>query len=98
MKKNNPIIVFILGVLTVVAIIPVFSSLGELICQWIEDGKAVAIEKTTKRNIKITKLQKEVEKEQCAESGSAIGYEIPNDCEVYGDYCNSKKKKRKIGF
>lgn len=98
MKKNNSIVAFILGVLTAVTIIPVFTSLGELVCQWIEDGKAVAIEKTTKRNIKITKLQKEVEKEQCTESESAIGYEIPNDCEVYGDYCNSKKKKIKIGF
>ena len=93
MKKSNSIIAFILGMMTVVFVVPVFSSLAEWVCQWIEAGKAVPIEKTTKRNIKITKLQNKLEKEQMPTSGQAIGFEIPSDCDIYGDYC-----KNKIGF
>ena len=96
MKKYNSIIAFMLGIFTMIFIIPVFSSIGELICQWVESGKAIPIEKTTKRNIKIARLQNQLEKEQMPENGQAIGFEIPNDCEIYGDYCN--KSKNKIGF
>lgn len=93
MRKNNSIIAFMLGIITVVCIVPVFSSLGELICQWIEAGKTLPIEKTTKRNIKIAKLQNKLEKIQMPINSQAIGFEIPDECEVYGDYCRNK-----IGF
>ena len=94
MRKNNSIIAFILGILTIIFIIPVFSGLGELICQWIEAGKTIPIEKTSKRNINITKLQNELEKEMTPSCSQAIGFEIPSeDCDVCGDYCRNK-----IGF
>ncbi len=93
MKKNNSLIAFILGILTMVLIVPVASSVAEWVCQWIESGKAIPIEKTTKRNINIARLQNELEKEQMPENSNVIGYEIPDDCEIYGDYCRNK-----IGF
>ena len=95
--KDNKAIPFVCGMLMVVVVVPVASSIGELCCQWIEDMKAIAIEKTSKRNIRISRLQKKLEEEETPTSSNAIGFEIPEAEEVYGDYCKNKTK-RKIGF
>ena len=96
LKKNVPLISFILGILMVVAIMPVASSFSELICQWVEYFKTTPIKKTGENNIKITRIQRKLEEENTPSNTNIIGFEVPEPEEVYGDYCC--KNKHKIGF
>lgn len=93
LKKNNVLIAFILGIFTITTLIPIMSSIGELVCQYLEGCKTFPIKFTTKKNIEITKLQKQLEEESMPSGCSCVGFEVPQPEEVYGDYC-----KNKIGF
>lgn len=93
LKNNSPLIAFILGILTVVTFVPIATSFAELVCQWFEYFKTKPIEKTSKKNIKISRLQRKLEEESIPINTQAIGFEMPEQEELYGDYC-----KNEIGF
>ena len=67
MKK---LIVYILGIFTVISIIPIFESLTELISAWIEVLKCKPMEIVLKENNKIADLQAKLE----PVSTQAIGF------------------------
>lgn len=93
LKNNTPLIGFVLGILTVVTFVPIATSFAELVCQWFEYLKTKPIEKTSKKNIKIARLQRKLEEESMPTNTQAIGFEMPQQEELYGDYCRNK-----IGF
>ena len=97
-KKNKVLFAFLLGIFTITTLIPIMSSFGEFVCQCLEGMKTFPIKFTTKKNVEITKLQKQLEKETEEDYGgcSCIGFEVPEPEEVYVDYCD--KNKHKIGF
>lgn len=101
LDKHIVLISFILGILTVTTFVPVASSLAELLCQSLEALKTIPIKYTSKQNLKISKLQKELEQEEMPVGSTCIGFELPEQEELYGDYCDDKtknKSKNKIGF
>jgi hypothetical protein len=73
-SKENNIIYFILGVITAIFGIPVLQSLSELVCGKIEAMKMPDVEKVTKGNLDLQKLQEN----SITQSTSCIGFEVPN--------------------
>lgn len=67
-------IYFILGMITAVFGIPVLQSLSELVCGKIEAMKMPDVEKVTKGNLDLQKLQEN----SIPQSTSCIGFEVPN--------------------
>jgi len=67
-------IYFILGVITAIFGIPVLQSLSELVCGKIEAMKMPDVEKVTKGNLDLQKLQEN----SIPQSTSCIGFEVPN--------------------
>ena len=67
-------IYFILGIITAVFGIPVIQSLSELVCGKIEAMKMPDVEKVTKGNLDLQKLQEN----SIPQSTSCIGFEVPN--------------------
>ena len=67
-------IYFILGVITAIFGIPVLQSLSELFCGKIEAMKMPDVEKVTKGNLDLQKLQEN----SIPQSTSCIGFEVPN--------------------
>ena len=67
-------IYFILGMITAVFGIPVIQSLSELVCGKIEAMKMPDVEKVTKGNLDLQKLQEN----SIPQSTSCIGFEVPN--------------------
>lgn len=71
MKKLT---IYILGMITVLTFIPLIESLTEIICSWLEVGKAIPMKKVLKINNEIQDLQAQLEQV----STNAIGF-IQND-------------------
>ena len=67
-------IYFILGIITAVFGIPVIQSLSELVCGKIEAMKMPDVEKVTKGNLDLQKLQEN----SIPQSTSCIGFEVPD--------------------
>lgn len=67
-------IYFILGMITAVFGIPVIQSLSELVCGKIEAMKMPDVEKVTKGNLDLQKLQEN----SIPQSTSCIGFEVPD--------------------
>lgn len=67
-------IYFILGMITAIFGIPVLQSLSELVCGKIEAMKMPDVEKVTKGNLDLQKLQEN----SIPQSTSCIGFEVPN--------------------
>lgn len=91
---------FILGMLTVLAFIPLCESLTEIILGWLETFKVANTLNVMKGNQEIQKLQAELEG---GEDTYCMGFDLsPQEDEEYydcdDDDCDCKKKKNKIGF
>ena len=67
-------IYFILGMITAIFGIPVLQSLSELVCGKIEAMKMPDVEKVTKGNLDLQKLQEN----SIPQSTSCIGFEVPS--------------------
>lgn len=78
MKK---IIIFIFGMLTTLAFIPIIESLVEIVLCSLEPLKAKSTKKVLKINKEINELQSELEPIDT----QAIGFEIPSDEEYYDE-------------
>lgn len=100
---------FLGGIIFIVFVLPVLQSLAEVVITLCESTKSELHVKITKNNVKITKLNAEIESEQIPSVG-AIGFDAVNP-EAYYDYEDdddddgvvqhkpkSKSKRNPIGF
>ena len=94
--KNKSLIALLLGFSIPTIIMPIASSVVELVEGQIEIAKGGQIKKITKINIENTKLQQELEELQTPVGTSCIGYEVPSTEYIYGEECDCNKNP--IGF
>lgn len=72
MKENkNTIFAFMIGIVSVIAFIPIIETIVELIISWIEVLKVVPVKMTLKGNREIQELQVDLEK---VDDSVAIGF------------------------
>ena len=92
---------FVLGILTIIAFIPICESVTEIILGWLETFKVANTLNVMKGNQKIEKLQSELDG---GENTYCMGFDLSpqEDDEYYDDDCDDdcdcKKKKNRIGF
>ena len=81
MKKNNSLLSYLLGIASAILFIPLFESIAEVICGYVELLKIHSTKAVLKGNTEIAKLQAENEKENTEVSTSVIGfsYTPPDD-------------------
>lgn len=90
MKK---LISYILGMVTILTLIPLLESITELICSWLEVLKAIPMKRVLVVNNEIADLQAKLEPQSTSCIGFVHNEEYPNDNEWEED-----KIKNKIGF
>lgn len=90
MKK---LIIFALGMASIVTLIPLLESITELICSWLEVLKAIPMKRVLVVNNEIADLQAKLEPQSTSCIGFVHNEEYPNDDEWEED-----KIKNKIGF
>lgn len=89
--KNKNLLSYILGILSVILLIPIFESLSELICSSIEIPKG-------NFTLKVMDINKEIQEKQIDQepiNTNCVGFEIPS--EEY-EYEEEDRLKNKIGF
>lgn len=81
MKKDNSLLSYLLGIASAILFIPLFESITEVICSYIELLKIHSTKAVLKGNAEIVKLQQENEKENTEASTSVVGfaYNPPDD-------------------
>lgn len=84
---------FILGIFSVIFVIPILESITELICSWIEVLKVGSTKRVIIGNNEIADLQMQLEPIQT----QAIGFSVPNNEDYYEDF-EENRSKNKIGF
>ena len=90
MKKLIP---YILGMITILTIIPLLESITELICSWFEVLKAIPMKRVLVVNNEIQDLQAKLEPVSTSCIGFVQNEEYPED-----DDWEEDKIKNKIGF
>ena len=91
MKKLT---VYILGIVTVITLIPILESLTEVVCSWLEVLKIIPMKKTLVGNGEIQDLQSKLEPVSTSCVGFIHNEEYPEDDEDWEE----DKIKNKIGF
>lgn len=100
------IILFFVGIIGILFIVPVIQSFSDFICCKIEKFKALDSMCIVKANLEMQKMQSETEDMQSPYSSSCIGFEVDDgyadyyyeddDDDYYEDRINNKKNQ--IGF
>ena len=85
MKKNNSLLSYLLGIASAILFIPLFESIAEVICGYVELLKIQSTKAVLKGNTEIAKLQAENEKENTDISTSVIGFSYTPPDEDYDD-------------
>ena len=87
---------YVLGMVSIIAVIPILESLTDLAIAHIESLKGNPIKKTLISNNEIADLQAQLE----PVSGQAIGFAIPSEDEYYEDdeFEDKSSSKCKVGF
>ena len=86
--KNKNLIALLVGFSIPTIVMPIMSSLVELVEGQIEIAKGGQVKRITEINIENTKLQNELEEIASPIATNAIGYEVPNTEYIYGDECH----------
>lgn len=94
MKNNKTLLSYVFGMLTVIAFIPILSSLVDAICGYIEILKIHSGKIVVKGNKEITEIQIPEEEVHT----QAIGFRMPDNEEYYDDFEDKKKNNIKLGF
>lgn len=84
---------YILGIVTVITLLPILEAITEIICSFLEIIKAYSSIKILKLNKNIEELQSDLE----PIATSCMGFEIPSGCEEDEEWEEDKTKKQ-IGF
>ena len=84
---------YILGIITVITLIPILESLTDVVCSWLEVLKIIPMKKTLVGNNEIQDLQAKLEPVSTSCIGFVQNEEYPEDDELEED-----KIKNKIGF
>lgn len=81
MKKNSSLLSYLLGIASAILFIPLFESIAEVICGYVELLKIHSTKAVLKGNTEIAKLQQENEKENIEANTSVVGftYNPPDD-------------------
>ena len=87
---------FLLGVITVVCIIPILNEFVELVCTHLEALKIKPTKKVLEGQTELQELQEKLNPEY--QATSAIGFEVPNCDDYYEEDGDFDNKKNKIGF
>ena len=74
-KDDSKLKIYVIGILTIVAIIPLIESLVNVVITWIEYLKTIPTKKILEENKEIQKLQSEIE----PINTFAMGFQAPED-------------------
>lgn len=74
-KDDSKLKIYVIGILTIVAIIPLIESLVNVVLTWIEYLKTIPTKKILEENKEIQKLQSEIE----PINTFAMGFQAPED-------------------
>lgn len=75
MKKNSSLLSYLLGIASAILFIPLFESIAEVICGYVELLKIQSTKAVLKGNNEIAKLQLENEKENTEVCTNVIGFQ-----------------------
>lgn len=75
MKKNSSLLSYLLGIASAILFIPLFESIAEVICGYVELLKIQSTKAVLKGNNEIAKLQQESEKENTEINTHVIGFQ-----------------------
>lgn len=75
MKKNSSLLSYLLGIASAILFIPLFESIAEVICGYVELLKIQSTKAVLKGNKEIAKLQLENEKENTEVCTNVIGFQ-----------------------
>lgn len=75
MKKNSLLLSYLLGIVSIILFIPLFESITEVICGYIELLKIQSTKAVLKGNNEIAKLQQENEKENTEINTPVMGFQ-----------------------
>lgn len=92
---NKQLKSYIIGILTVIAIMPLINEIIEVICGWLETLKYGATRKIMIQNKDISELEEELN--QPYQQSYGIGFEVPSDTYEEDDW-EEDKLKSKCGF
>lgn len=100
MKNNKTLLGFILGALSILAIIPIIESVVETICTFLELPKVKISKTILKGNQELQELQADLQERP---DPFAVGFQIPSeeyydDFDDFDDFDYKKKTKNKCGF
>jgi len=85
LKKNSLLLSYLLGIASAILFIPLFESIAEVICGYVELLKIQSTKAVLKGNNQIAKLQQKSEKENTEINTNVIGFTIPNENDDWDD-------------
>lgn len=85
MKKNNLLLSYILGIASVILLIPIVENMADAICGYIELLKMRSTKAILRGNVDIIKLQQENEEATTEVNTNAIGFQYNDEDDYWYD-------------